>query len=288
MREEMARRDEDQDNKQTGGTLQHHHHHHHPPAGHTDSKGGEALRAALADYRALFQNRNFLFLASGFGLGLGVFNALLTLIAQFLAPCNYDEDAAGFAGGALLLAGLIAAGVAGAVLDKTRALVPMLHVLIALCVASTIFVLASLRKGAEEVMIAAFAVLGATLIPLLPVSLENAAECTYPVREDSSASLLLGIGQIVGIAAIFALQALLNTDSAQSCESVATPSAGLFLALMVAAGICIACFRKDYRRRRQAEAVEEAEERGGSAAVAAAAAAAATAGPGYQSPGPTV
>jgi FLVCR family MFS transporter 7 len=210
----------------------------------------QALAAVTADMRSLLANRNFLVLAWGFGIGLGVFNALLTLIAQILAPCGYDADAAGFAGGALLAAGLIGAGIAGAVLDKTGKYVPMLKTLIAGTVLAVLFMLGSLQPGNPDVAIAAFGVLGLLLIPLLPVSLENAAECTFPVPADTSASFLLGIGQLVGIVAIFALDPLIALPATQRCDTVATPSGGLLLALMVVAGaLLLFGFKKDYRRQ---------------------------------------
>ena len=160
-----------------------------------------ALRAVRADFGVLLGNKNFVALFVGFGLGLGVFNALLTLLSQTIAPCGYGNDTAGSAGAALLGAGLVGAGLAGAALDRTQAFAPLLQCGIALALASMVFLLSSLRPGAEAALVASFGVTGFFLMPLLPLALENAAECTFPVSEDNSASLMLGLGNYVGLAA---------------------------------------------------------------------------------------
>ena len=204
-----------------------------------------AFRAVRADFAALFANRNFWPLFVGFGLGLGIFNALLTLLSQLILPCGYGDDDAGSAGAALLVAGLVGAGVAGALLDRTQAFVPLLQGGIVLEVAAIIFLLSSLRPNAEAALIASFGLVGAFLLPLLPLALENAAETTYPCSEDNSASLMLGLGNVVGLVAVFALEPLI---AANTCASVFTPSAGLILAIMAVAAAAICFFRKDYRR----------------------------------------
>ena len=225
----------------------------------TTAAGGAhaALHAMKEDLVTLLRNRNFLCLATGFGVGLGVFNALLTLLAQLLQPCGYGDQTAGNAGAALLGAGLLGAGIAGVVLEKTRLYVPVLRLGIVAALACTVFMLGSLRRDAEDALTASFALLGFFLIPLLPVALENAAECTYPIPEDTSSALLMTIGQVVGIILIFALGPLLATPASAACETVVTPSAGFVLGWMVLAAAVIAAYRKDYRRQ-AAEAEESA------------------------------
>lgn len=219
-----------------------------------------SLARMTHDMRSILKNANFLFLTAGFGVGLGIFNAVMTVIAQLLQPCGYGDDIAGAAGGALLAGGLIGAGIAGYLLDRTRAFAPLLRIGMVATVAATIFMLSSLRKDADVEVVASFALLGFFLIPLLPLSLENAAECTFPVPEDTSATLLLGLGQITGIALIFALTALLSMDVVQSCDTVATASAGLLLGFMLAAALCIGAYRKDYRRLHHEQAASGAQQ----------------------------
>jgi Na+/melibiose symporter-like transporter len=216
---------------------------------HVHDNAAAALKRLKADFGLLFRNTNFLRLMTAFGIGLGIFNAILTLLAQYIAPCHYDDNLAGIAGGALLGAGLLGAFVVGVILEKTRAYMLVLKCGIIAAISATIFNLCSMQQDAPVQLVASFAVMGLALIPLLPVSLENAAECTYPVPEDNSAALLLQAGQIVGIIMIFALTPMINLNPQADCSSVVTPSAGLILGLMVVAVAVLLPFKKDYRRQ---------------------------------------
>ena len=209
----------------------------------------EVFQSVRADFAALLSNRNFWPLFLGFGVGLASFNALLTLVSQLILPCGYGDDTAGYAGASLLVAGLIGAGLSGALLDKTQAFVPLLQGGIVLELLAMVFLLSSLRTGAEIVLIISFGVTGLFLMPLLPLALENAAECTYPCSEDNSAALLLGLGNYLGMVAIFALEALMLYPSVVSCSTVFTPSAGFLFGLIAFAACMLALFKKDYKRK---------------------------------------
>jgi hypothetical protein len=209
----------------------------------------EAFRIVKADFIALLTNRNFWPLLLGFGLGVAAFNAVLTLISQLLLPCGYGDDVAGYAGAAILGVGLVGAGISGVLLDMTQAFVPLLQAGIFFEFLAMIFLLSSFRTNAETILIIAFGISGFFLMPLLPLALENAAECTYPCAEDNSAALLLGIGNYLGVIAIFVLEALMLYPSVVSCSTVFTPSAGFLFALIAFSTILLALFRKDYRRK---------------------------------------
>jgi hypothetical protein len=231
----------------------------------TASGSSVTLATTLADmwasYWGLLRERNFIYLMVGFGCGLGTFNALLTLLSQAMAPCGYSNDLGGEAGGVLLVAGLAAAAGVGTLLERTRAYVTTLRVGIAAAGLSSVFFLSSLRRGADAALLASCGVMGACLIPLLPISLENAAECTYPVSEEVSSGLLLIVGNDIGLLLILVLQALIPAPGPSTCSTPATPFAGVFVGVLLEAGAALAFFRQDYRR--------QAAERGGSSAGAA-------------------
>ena len=219
-----------------------------------------AVRAVVNDYAALLASRNFCFLTVGFGLGLGLFNALLTLLAQVVAPCGYDADMAGNAGAALLGAGLISAGVAGYVLEKTRAYVSCLRVLIVASIGAIVFFCASLRANAPVMLLVSTGLMGAFVVPLLPVCLENAAEASFPTPEEVSSGMLIMVGNYFGIVLIYALQGALATPSSSSCNSIFTPTAAVLCGTMVLASFCFFFFRADYRRAAaEREQPDEAE-----------------------------
>ncbi|RYG52199.1 hypothetical protein EON66_09985 [archaeon] len=209
-----------------------------------------ALKHMMADFRQLLTNVNYLKLLFGFSVGVGLFNALLTILSQVLRPCGYGDDVASIGGGVLLGCGLASAVALGLLLEKTRAYVPLLKVGITLAVGACAFFLASLHPGNNAQIIASLALLGICLLPLLPLSLENAAECTYPIPEDNSAALMLFLGQMWGIMFIFVFNHLLeNWPVSMHCTSIVTPFAGMMLFSLAAASAVMLLFGKDYRRQ---------------------------------------
>ena len=66
-------------------------------------------------------------LALAFGVGVGVFNAMTSLLAQLIAPNGYTPTDAGLFAAVLIGVGLAGAAVAGVLLDRTRAFVAILR-----------------------------------------------------------------------------------------------------------------------------------------------------------------
>lgn len=228
------------------------------PHAAASSSAAAALAKLQEDFLLLARNTNFLFLLLCFSMGLGTFNALLTVLAQWIGPCGYGDDIAGYAGAALLGAGLLGAIAIGVALEATRAYVPIMKVGIFTILGAVVFLLAVQRPGQPALLVGAFGVLGACLIPLLPVALENAAECSFPVPEDNSAALLLIGGNMLGLGLTYLMSALVGMPPTTTCSGVVTPVAGMLLACMGSAAVALLFFRKDYRRQ-AAEAARVAE-----------------------------
>ena len=92
------------------------------------------------------------------------------------------------------MCGLIGAGIAGKLMEKTRAYRTILKAGVGLCVCTTVFLVAMLFSNNYWPLLIAFGMLGMSILPLLPVMMENCAECTYPVPEDLSMGILF-VGQ---------------------------------------------------------------------------------------------
>lgn len=223
------------------------------------SSGAQALRRVLHDTRALLRNRAFVCLLVCFGVGLGIFNAVMTVLGQLLHPCGYSDDIAGYCGAALLGAGLVASGLYGAAMERTRAYAAVQRVGVAGAAAASVAMLAALRPDAPGLLVGCFAVFGAALVPLLPVTLENAAEATYPVPEDNSAALLFTAGNLAGIVLIFLFSWLLDRPPSSDCSSPVSWFAGVVVVSMGVALVSMAVYAPTYGRQR-AEEEEEADE----------------------------
>eukprot|EP01050_Picozoa_sp_SAG11_P043859 SAG11_NODE_21006_length_434_cov_0.764179_1_plen_128_part_01 len=118
-----------------------------------ERKGG-GTRATIARHSvALLCDGEFRKLLLGFGLGLAVFNALLTLLAQLIQPLyaatgaqlNQATEDSGLYGGILISAGLIGAAIVGPVLDHTHAYRPILKGGFLAAMAGLVFMLSQLR-----------------------------------------------------------------------------------------------------------------------------------------------
>lgn len=187
------------------------------------------------ELKMLFTNRQYLILFVSFGTGLGFFNALTTLVEQLTDKSGYSTDDASLFSGLLIGCGLIASIIVGLVLDRTHFYNSFLK---GLFVLGGIFILVFvllIRPNYSGPLAFIFAAMGATMLPLLPVSFECAAECTFPVREDMSTGGLMSAGQLTGIVFIVVLGKLL--DRQPQYESYVFEPA--YILIVVCIGLCV-------------------------------------------------
>lgn len=154
----------------------------------------------------LSQNKAYIILFSVFSIGVGFFNSILTLLNQLVQPFGYSNDDAGTFGAVFIVAGLVGAGIAGKILETTKAYKTSLKVGITLCVLAITFMLLMLFSNNFWPLCVAFGIMGFFVLPLLPIMLENCAECTYPVAEELSSGFLFAGCNILGLGFIFAIQ----------------------------------------------------------------------------------
>lgn len=101
-----------------------------------------------------------------------------------------SNNDSGTFGAVFIVCGLIGAGIAGKLMERTHAYRTILKAGVGLCVCTTIFLVAMLSSHNYWPLLIAFGLLGLSILPLLPVMMENCAECTYPVPEDLSMGIL--------------------------------------------------------------------------------------------------
>jgi FLVCR family MFS transporter 7 len=213
-----------------------------------EAKSNDAIATLLHDVRMLLANGNFVLLASGFAIGTGTVWAVLILEGQFITPCGYSDAIAGAAGAALLGAGILAAFGLGAVLESTKAYLPLQRGVMAAAVLTTALALTTARPGSAALLLIAYCALGCALQPLNPITLEHAAEMTFPLSPEVSSSVLYMFANTFAFALVFVLTPLLALPVSAQCTTVFTPAAATILGCM-AAGLAFTCaVRKDYRR----------------------------------------
>jgi hypothetical protein len=233
------------------------------------SPGAAALGALRRDLGALARNRNFALLAAVFSLVAGMSWALPTVEGQLIEPCGYSPRVAGGAGAVLLAAGIVACA-AGAPLLAVgrRSYLALQRQLVIAAAAATVLAMAANQPGNAAALLASWAAMGAAQGPLGPLTLEHAAELTFPMSADSSSAALFICSNLWSFLQVSALSPLLARPVSARCESAATPAAALVAACM-AAGVALVMLIREESHRAAAE--QGAEGAGGAGGVGAAA-----------------
>lgn len=210
----------------------------------------QSLVHAWRDVKSLLANRSFLILATGFGIATSMAWALLTVEGTFVTNCRFSNKVAGNAGAALLGVGTLAAFLFEPVMRSTRAYVELQKAVTWGSALASLLVLAANRPGPPSLVIGAWAVFGAFVQPLMPLSLELAYELSYPVPADVSTGILMTLANLVGAGLILACTSLLQAKDSVNCTTVLTPVAYFIGITMVMGAIVTMFVKKDYRRMR--------------------------------------
>lgn len=193
----------------------------------------------------LMVNPQYWVLVAGFSFGIGLFNALLTLINQMMEPCGYSTQDAGIASFLLIGGGLIGAYVVISVLRTARNYNSIIKLgfsgsLLSLC--GLISCLNTLGEIHVAALYAAFTLLGFFMLPMLPVVVEVIAEIVYPhVNEDIAVGILLTGGGIVGTCITIVGQILLEAEAThrQKGESAYDKPSNIFFLCCGIMAFCI-------------------------------------------------
>ncbi len=168
------------------------------PASPPNPLAAERKVSMLIGIRSLFRNRDFLYLAGAFFIGLGAFNAISSKIdAIFNRPLDIDPTVApGIIGGLIIVGGLFGAVVLSALSDKFRK--RRLFLVITMAVAIPLSLMLQYLSSIAMLGAAGFA-FGFFLVSALPIGLTYAVEKTHPVPEATSNGILMLSGQVSGI-----------------------------------------------------------------------------------------
>ncbi len=152
----------------------------------------------LIGIRALFKNRDFLYLLGAFFIGLGAFNAISSKIDYiFNRPLDIDPSLApGIIGGLIILGGMFGAVILSALSDKFHK--RKIFMILSMGVSLPLTVALNYFPGIVILGMAAFT-FGFFLVSALPIGLTYAVEKTHPVPEATSNGILMLSGQISGI-----------------------------------------------------------------------------------------
>eukprot|EP01125_Pyxidicula_operculata_P017726 TRINITY_DN6242_c0_g1_i1.p1 TRINITY_DN6242_c0_g1~~TRINITY_DN6242_c0_g1_i1.p1 ORF type:complete len:391 (+),score=22.75 TRINITY_DN6242_c0_g1_i1:21-1193(+) len=176
------------------------------PSGMVERHG---LRESLI---ILTKNKSFILMFFAFGMSVGAFYALTTLLQQMGEVYSYTPTETGWLGFLIVVVGIAGAVVAGVVTDKTQKFKEILLIMYGgsfLCLVWFVFSITTKHQFIILAVCCSF--LGFFLTALLPPSLESAVEVTYPVNEEVSSGLLMLSAQIFGIIFILGTSFLFHT-----------------------------------------------------------------------------
>eukprot|EP00038_Savillea_parva_P009689 m.185205 g.185205 ORF g.185205 m.185205 type:complete len:484 (-) comp16379_c0_seq1:64-1515(-) len=167
-----------------------------PPSTSAEDHGLDSFGHAL---KTLVTSWQYWLLFLSFGIGVGIFNAVATLMSQILVGQGYSEDDAGENSAVLIGAGIVGAALAGILLDYTKWFLALLKACFLLATgAFALFAMYQQPNSLNEIM-GVTAVMGFFCFALLPVALELSVEITYPIPEAASSGFLWMSGQVFGI-----------------------------------------------------------------------------------------
>jgi len=150
----------------------------------------------------IFRVRDFNWLLFIFFIGLGVFNAVTTWIENILNPRGFSNTQAGITGGLMIAGGILGALIIPMLSDRYQKRTPFIIIALA---GATISLVGITFATSYWLLLVSGTSLGFFLLSSGPIGFQYGAEITYPTSEGTSNGMMLLMGQISGIAFIFAM-----------------------------------------------------------------------------------
>ena len=215
-------------------------------------KGTATTGSLVDDWRLILRDGHFRQLFAAFCVGLGAFTAILTMVAQWLAPCGYSSATAGSLGATFVLVGVPSAGAVALRLDATRDYKGYVKRVALADLAATLLVAAAAQRGDAALLYVAFGALGGAIVATSAVLMETAVECTYPTSPEVSTGLLFCSGNALSILSTYAIQFLIDLQRG-TCEPLFSrrghaPVAAFLVANIAFCFLLLVTYDGPYRR----------------------------------------
>lgn len=154
------------------------------------------------------------------GVGAGIFNAVLTLLPQLLCPYGYSNKESGLWGSLMIFCGMVGATIAGLLIDYTKKFKEITVISLSMAILCYIWFMEVFTLQNQPILIAfSLCVFGFFALPLIPACLELGVEITYPVAEATSSGLLWSAVQIMGVVLI-SMSSILATPLSPELNSI--------------------------------------------------------------------
>lgn len=204
----------------------------------------------MASIRRLLGNIPFLLLTISYGLNVGCFYSVSTLLNRMIVEHYPGEEVnAGRIGLTIVVAGMVGSLICGVWLDKTKTYKQTTLVVYLLSFVGMVVYAFTLNLGHLWVVFVTSGALGFFMTGYLPLGFEFAVELTYPESEGTSSGLLNCSAQVFGI--------IFTIGQGNIIERYGTLAGNIFLCVFLFIGTIMTAFIKsDLRRQKANELVE--------------------------------
>ncbi|OBZ85082.1 hypothetical protein A0J61_06866 [Choanephora cucurbitarum] len=172
----------------------------------------ESAKVARLTFRQslglLLKNRNYILLIFVFSISFAMFSSIVAITTSIFVPQGFNNVQVGLASFVRIISGVGGAIIAGRITDWTGRHALVLQVSTCMTVVTTIILYLQDKVNTYAFMMVSCFLNGLFVFLILPISLELAAECTFPVSESVSASVLWLASQVSAFCTTFIMDAL--------------------------------------------------------------------------------
>ncbi|XP_035530429.1 feline leukemia virus subgroup C receptor-related protein 2 isoform X1 [Morone saxatilis] len=200
----------------------------------------------------LLCNKPFMLLVVSYGLNVGCFYAVSTLLNRMIIVHYPGEEVnAGRIGLTIVIAGMVGSLICGIWLDKTKTYKQTTLAVYLLSLIGMLVYSFTLNLGHLWVVFLTAGVLGFFMTGYLPLGFEFAVELTYPESEGTSSGLLNCSAQIFGI--------IFTISQGKIIDKWGTLAGNIFLCIFLLIGTVMTGFIKSDLRRQKANLQAEVQ-----------------------------
>ncbi|XP_063079524.1 heme transporter FLVCR2-like isoform X1 [Engraulis encrasicolus] len=209
----------------------------------------------MASIKRLVCNRPFILLVISYGLNVGCFYAVSTLLNRMIIEYYPGEEVnAGRIGLTIVIAGMVGSLICGIWLDRTKTYKQTTLAVYLMSFIGMILFTFTLDLGHLWVVFVTSGALGFFMTGYLPLGFEFAVELTYPESEGTSSGLLNCSAQVFGIIFIICQGKIIDSFGIQA--------GNIFLCVFLLIGtIMTGVIKSDLRRQRANTLAKEAAEK---------------------------
>ncbi|CAK6957080.1 feline leukemia virus subgroup C receptor-related protein 2 [Scomber scombrus] len=200
----------------------------------------------------LLRNKPFMLLVVSYGLNVGCFYAVSTLLNRMIIEHYPGEEVnAGRIGLTIVIAGMVGSLICGIWLDKTKTYKQTTFIVYILSLVAMLVYAFTLNQGHLWVVFLTAGLLGLFMTGYLPLGFEFAVELTYPESEGTSSGLLNCSAQIFGI--------IFTISQGKIIDKWGTLAGNIFLSIFLLIGTIITGLIKSDLRRQKANLQAEVQ-----------------------------